>query len=93
LGDVPWEILGKVYDDAHAKYPLRPLDCRAVVFRSLDSSEAYLHAVDERMGWGGLFTGGVEVVDTPGDHFSLLKSPNILILAQKLNERVTRFQT
>ena len=32
--------------------------------------------------------GGLEIVDTPGDHVSLLQDPNVAVLAEKVNERI-----
>jgi thioesterase domain-containing protein/acyl carrier protein len=38
------------------------------------------------MGWGRLPRGGVEVIDIPGNHSSLLEEPNVCTLARRLRE-------
>jgi amino acid adenylation domain-containing protein len=40
--------------------------------------------VDETLGWEKLVTGGVEVCSVSGDHFDLLKEPNVCSLATHL---------
>jgi amino acid adenylation domain-containing protein len=81
VGDVSWEILERVYRNARKNYRLRPLASRAIVFRAQASEMAYFYAVDPALGWQGLLTRGIEVIETPGDHFSLLKRPHLLTLA------------
>ena len=81
IGDVSWEILERIYRNARKNYQLRPLASRAVVFRAQASEMAFFHAVDPQLGWDGLLTRGLEVLETPGDHFSLLKRPHLLTLA------------
>jgi thioesterase domain-containing protein len=84
FGQVPWDILSKVYINARKNYQLRPLASRAVLFRAQDSEFKHLFAIDGNLGWSGLFRDGLEVVDIPGDHFTLLKSPNLEFLVQQL---------
>jgi amino acid adenylation domain-containing protein len=38
----------------------------------------------DNLGWGGRATGGIEVHEIPGSHESLLREPNVHILAEKL---------
>ncbi len=38
------------------------------------------------LGWGGLAEGGVEVDEIPGDHYSILREPNVQALADRLRE-------
>jgi thioesterase domain-containing protein len=42
------------------------------------------------LGWSSVAEGGVEVIDVPGDHFEVLREPNIEILAKRLRERLER---
>ena len=83
LASVPWEFLRKVYQKAANPYRLRLLEGRGVLIRARDANR-YVHFAD--MGWGGLFTDGLEIIDAPGDHLSLLEHPNILDLAQGLQK-------
>ena len=64
FGDVPWSIREKVYYNAWDKYRFHPLDARAVLFRGRDSALARLYSIDGELGWSGLFTRGLEIVDT-----------------------------
>ncbi len=91
FGEAPWHIREKVYRHAWGKYSFRQLDSRAVMFRSRDSALAHLHAIDGKMGWDGLFAGGLEIIETPGDHMSLLTTPHVESLALQLQERLEEF--
>jgi amino acid adenylation domain-containing protein len=84
FGETPWEILSKVYWKARRDYRFQPLETRALLFRAKSSGFAHLIAIDGNMGWSGLFKGGLEVVDCPGDHFTLLKGPNLQFLVQHI---------
>jgi aspartate racemase len=90
FGEAPWHIREKVYRHAWGKYSFRRLESRAVMFRSRDSAVAHLHVIDGKMGWGGLFAGGLEIIETPGDHMSLLTTPHVETLAARLQERLER---
>lgn len=46
--------------------------------------------VDPLLGWGIRATEGVEVIDVPGGHSSMLREPNVAILASVLQERIAR---
>jgi amino acid adenylation domain-containing protein len=39
---------------------------------------------DATLGWGRIATGGVEVYETPGDHESMFKEPNVRALGEQL---------
>jgi aspartate racemase len=41
---------------------------------------------DPYLGWGELAAGGVEIVEVPGNHFTLLWEPRVRVMAQKLRE-------
>lgn len=88
IGGVSWEILERVYRHARKNYRLQPLDSRAVIFRAQHSEVAHYYAVDGNLGWDGFLTRGLETVETPGDHFSLLKRPHLLTLAEHVKQRL-----
>ena len=67
-------------------YRCNPLDSRGVLFRAQDSAVSHLYEIDSKMGWDGLFTRGLDIVDVPGDHFSLLDVPRVLTLAERFQE-------
>jgi thioesterase domain-containing protein len=84
---VPWEILQRVYTKASHSYRGRQLKSVGILFRAQET-DRYEHFAD--MGWGGLFSEGLEIINTPGDHMSLLEDANIDHLSQALQERLTR---
>jgi amino acid adenylation domain-containing protein len=88
IGDVSWEILERIYRNARKNYRLRPLASRAVVFRAQESEMAFFHNVDPQLGWDGLLTRGLVVLETPGDHFSLLKRPHLLTLVEHFKKHL-----
>ena len=94
--DMPWEILEFVFHEASKKYRRRPLQCRGVLFRSRDIVRAGtmdvtdLRTVHATLGWNGLFRQGLEIVDCPGDHFTLLKHPNLQFLADHIQANLAR---
>jgi amino acid adenylation domain-containing protein len=77
--------LTAVHRNAWKNYKCHPLDSRGVLFRARDNPWP-LDALDGCMGWSGLFTRGLEIVEVPGDHFSLLEAPHLLTLAQRFQE-------
>lgn len=48
---------------------------------------------DPLFGWGQWATGGVEVHDVPGGHYSLLQKPNVQVLAEKLEACIKGVET
>jgi amino acid adenylation domain-containing protein len=87
--DVPFAILKKIYDNALDSYQMRPLDSRGVLILAQDQ-----HDVEGRLRQTlpnikkvrRLFTRGLDIVKTPGEHLTLLEDPNISALAQRINE-------
>ncbi|MBO3461240.1 type I polyketide synthase [Aetokthonos hydrillicola] len=45
---------------------------------------------DSSMGWSHLAQGGVEIDEIPGNHFTILNSPNVQIIAQKLKSHFSQ---
>jgi amino acid adenylation domain-containing protein len=88
VGDVPWPVLEKVFRFARRNYQLHPLATRGVVFRARESSTARLHEYYATLGWGDYFHGGMDVVDCPGDHFTLLKGANLQFLATYIQDKL-----
>jgi amino acid adenylation domain-containing protein len=86
FGDVPFNVLSEVYENAWRNYRFHQLDSRAVLFRARDNALYHLYEIDSSLGWNNLFTRGLEIVEVPGDHLSLLKVPHVLTLAQHFQE-------
>jgi thioesterase domain-containing protein len=86
VGDVPWEIWEKIYYKAGDEYQFHPVETRGVLFRTQHSDKAHLYPVYADLGWGRFFSRGFQIVEVPGDHFSLLKDPEVVTLAQRFRE-------
>lgn len=86
IGNVPWDIWETVYQKARTGYTVKPLDTRATLFRSKNNYVAHLYPIHPHLGWDGLFSQGLQIEEVPGDHFSFLKDPQVVILAQRLVE-------
>src|SRR5690348_15921263 len=78
------EVFQELVRKALKGYRLAALKSRAVLFRARDSHRARLHAIDPWLGWKGLFTGGIELVETPGDHSTMLLRENLPPLASQV---------
>ncbi len=85
FNELPFELREKIYRNARNSYRLRRLESRGVLFRSHDRRLGPLVDADRTIGWKDLFAGGLEIVETPGDHLSLLEDPHILTLAQRVS--------
>jgi amino acid adenylation domain-containing protein len=84
---VPWEVLQRVYAKASHSYRGRQLKSFGILFRAQET-DRYAHFAD--MGWGGLFSEGLEIITTPGDHMSLFEDANVDHLSQELQECLAR---
>ncbi len=86
MGDAPWGIWEKIYHHARKGHQLRQLESRAILFRTQDSDMSRFYPVHKDFGCVGLFRHGLNIVETPGDHFTLLKDPQALTLAERFKE-------
>lgn len=86
--EADWDILSKINRKARRDYQFRPLESRAILFRAKKAESTRFLSIDGSMGWAGLFKDGLEIVDCPGDHLTLLKSPNIQLLAQQFQQSI-----
>jgi thioesterase domain-containing protein len=68
-------------------YKFSRVDSRAILFRCQDDLYS-THTMNGQMGWDGLFTEGLEVIETPGEHASLLQDPYIQELANRIDDRL-----
>ena len=57
----------------------------ATLFRASDGPPAD-PPVPTDLGWGRLAAGGVKIIDVPGDHASMVKEPDVRVLAERLTE-------
>ncbi len=73
----------EIHRQAIREYNPKPFDGRVVLFRScarsvVDSDLAY------DLGWSGGVTGRLDIIEVPGDHVTMLVSPQVQELAEKL---------
>jgi amino acid adenylation domain-containing protein len=80
LGHVPERIVA-LYRNSATNYRYRPLDCRAVYFQCHNVYAPYATRV-----WESFFSRGMEIIEVPGDHLSLLKEPYVRVLAKKIDD-------
>src|SRR6185369_11741291 len=84
----------RLYVNMFKSYHPRPLNSRGILFRSesLDESdeERYYRRAANCLGWNNLFTGGLEIVSVPGNHYSMMRQHNKQ-LAQKITQVLKRY--
>jgi amino acid adenylation domain-containing protein len=61
---------------------------KVIIFRS-ESQSLYRDLYPE-LGWKNLVSGGIECEDIPGDHYEMIREPNVRVLARKLNDWIDR---
>jgi thioesterase domain-containing protein len=72
----------ETYDPAGKLYP-----GKVSLFRAMDARQDF-H--DNRLGWGKLALGGLEVYDVPGTHASMREEPNVAMLVEKVKPCLAR---
>jgi amino acid adenylation domain-containing protein len=71
----------------------RPLDAVGVLFRARFAGEEMLPGYDIASGWSDLFAGGLEVVESTGDHVTMVTGENIATLARQIAAVLERHET
>jgi amino acid adenylation domain-containing protein len=69
------------YDAAARGYFPVEYDSPVTMFLARDTPLRALGGDDPRMGWKELVRPGIEITDLPGDHYTLIREPNVLRLA------------
>ena len=75
---------------ASQNYVMQAYPGKVTIFQASIASPSIRYA--PQGGWDGLALGGVEIHDVPGDHGSILKEPNLQILAEKLKACLDKAQ-
>ena len=81
-GDVPWEVFDRIWLHALRRYTPRPVAARGFLFRAKQPTYGEKRDYDGCLGWSRLFDGGLEVIEVPGDHWTMWKEPNAAALGQ-----------
>jgi amino acid adenylation domain-containing protein len=81
--------LKRVFNAAGMEYIPKVYPGKLTLFRAEVHSKSKLY--DPKKGWSGLSLGGIEIIDVPGDHNSMLKSdPHVRVLARELAAALRR---
>jgi thioesterase domain-containing protein len=86
---VSWKLQVKIYRNAVRGYRPRRLESRGVLFRAKEPGP-HPYVTDYSFGWAGLFTRGLEIVDVPGTHHTLIQEPHIRTLARHFSAALER---
>ena len=71
-------------------YHTPPFPGRAVLFRARQHPKMWL---DSKGGWGRVIENGLEVVDIPGTHMTMLKEPHVQVVGTQLALCLDRIET
>jgi thioesterase domain-containing protein/aryl carrier-like protein len=84
---VPWPVIDRIYLHAMLNYHPRVLGSRGISFVSEDDwqSNAY-RKLDNSLGAGRVFAGGLDVIDVPGDHVTVLYESHLPELARRFRK-------
>jgi thioesterase domain-containing protein len=73
-----------------AVHPLKGGVFYITLFRATDRQAGLGRTIDPQLGWGELALRGVDIIEVPGHHLSILTEPNVKILADQLRDRIDR---
>lgn len=90
---LPMSVVNRINDHAESNYRPKPLASRGLLFLSEDDwlSKAY-RPLDDSLGASRLFTGGVEVINVPGNHATVLDEAYLATLARHFNKCLEQFR-
>ena len=77
-GTVPLSEMKQLFLRGPSSFSPRPIDAAAVLFRARRPGDRMLPRAGLDNGWSGLFTRGLEIVETEGNHFSLVRDERIV---------------
>jgi amino acid adenylation domain-containing protein len=87
---VPRGIHDRIGRSVRKHYRARPLEARGVLVLPRDGHLARLNVLDRTHGWGGLFKRGLEIVDIPSDHNSMITDSVVPDLSQVMRQCLAR---
>jgi thioesterase domain-containing protein len=89
---LPYGLIERLWLSAAKSYRPRRLDCRGVLFWADADSERPVRTRDRSLAWGELFGSGLDIVQVPGDHITMIRGKESrLVLAQEINTVLARF--
>jgi thioesterase domain-containing protein/acyl carrier protein len=78
------EHLGATHDRAWLAYEPKPYDGKVLLIRAQRQSLGICS--DPALGWGGLLTGDVQMIETPGFRQNMMDEPNIGSIAEAMTD-------
>jgi amino acid adenylation domain-containing protein len=75
-------------DSMAARYVPQPLEVPRVLICSSRENRGWF--LDPQLGWGGMFTGDVEVAALEGDHFTVFRSTGLALMAESIAAALVR---
>jgi len=84
--DVPTGVLSRIFSVVRKQYQCRPVEARGALFRARDDRFSQLRIANGTHGWDGLFERGLEIVDIPGDHLTMLADANLPHVANAIQK-------
>ncbi len=57
---------------------------RAILFRAIEQPEYEFRVATPKLGWDSLVTGGLEIQEVPGNHYTMFSEPYVRVLAKKM---------
>jgi len=69
----------------HARYQIPQFSGPAILFLAQDTIWRARPEKDPRLNWSKVIGGKLETYETPGDHSTVIREPNVRILAQRLS--------
>ncbi|MBP0043681.1 MAG: amino acid adenylation domain-containing protein [Roseofilum sp. SBFL] len=81
--------LSKTNTNAMLIYQLQQYAGNVTLFKAQEQPERMPDFVD--FGWSQYIFGELEVQEIPGNHFSIVRSPHVKVLSQKIGDRLSEF--
>ena len=87
-----WRLVERLYENALASHRLRPVDCRAILFRAAPTEDERAFRVfpGDGLGWENTFIKGLEIIHVTGSHFTMVEG-EASELARELIKLLRRF--
>ncbi|MCU1260534.1 MAG: non-ribosomal peptide synthase, partial [Bryobacterales bacterium] len=80
----------RVYQSSGLNYVPKKYAGNITLFMARDQHNDNARVVDQ-LGWAGWAEQGVEVIDVPGDHNSLLQEPHVKVLTEEMTKCLARY--
>jgi amino acid adenylation domain-containing protein len=90
---IDWTVIELLGFLAGKAWHPRPLDASGALFRTKLPGEETLPGYDFTNGWGDLFARGVEIIQSSGNHLSMVSDENIGALARQIDAVLGRCST